>query len=419
MKFLLSLTEIHLARFMKTKILAVKFLFTTFVFSNLYAQTVTIPDPEFVIYLQANYPACMTGDQLETSCPDIINATEIYLPNTVTDLFGIQFFLNASLLETNGAVTNIIDFPPSLGTLNIANATLSVLPDFPPTLINLYVANMSQLISLPALPPGMGNLIINDCSALEEIPDLSGGMIFASIMNCPQIDSIPALPANMTTFEISNSPLVDEIPSLPPNLGELFVEFLPLVNSIPDLPPSLFEFWCVSNDLYTLPDFHEGLQYAVFYGNPNLKCLPVLPQSLLPDVFSGMEINLTQTQITCLPNIPPALDPTGLEICLDNDLINNPNACDAYAGMIEINSETISVYPNPSESIVYFALPEIESSETITIEIISITGEKIIETTQSNLEINQVNLQDFTEGIYILKVSTADANYVQRISKCN
>ena len=50
-----------------------------FLFLNTYvkAQWVTIPDANFVAYLQQNFPACMNGNLMDTTCNDIVTATAV------------------------------------------------------------------------------------------------------------------------------------------------------------------------------------------------------------------------------------------------------------------------------------------------------------------------------------------------------
>ena len=40
------------------------------------AQFVTIPDANFVAYLQANYPSCMSGSLMDTTCTSITSTNK-------------------------------------------------------------------------------------------------------------------------------------------------------------------------------------------------------------------------------------------------------------------------------------------------------------------------------------------------------
>ena len=48
-----------------------------------YAQYVPIPDYNFNVFLQTNYPMCMNNFQLDTTCPQITNATSLILSNLI------------------------------------------------------------------------------------------------------------------------------------------------------------------------------------------------------------------------------------------------------------------------------------------------------------------------------------------------
>ena len=60
------------------------------------AQYVTIPDPNFVTWLNANgYSSCMNGNMMDTTCGAMLNATSVYCNNNgISDLSGIQYFDN-------------------------------------------------------------------------------------------------------------------------------------------------------------------------------------------------------------------------------------------------------------------------------------------------------------------------------------
>src|ERR1035437_1466492 len=77
------------------------FMFVFIGLSNLKTQYVTINDPNFVTWLQGNYPNCMNGNQMDTTCADIINATSLSLVSNgyISDLTGIQYFINATYLD--------------------------------------------------------------------------------------------------------------------------------------------------------------------------------------------------------------------------------------------------------------------------------------------------------------------------------
>jgi hypothetical protein len=65
------------------------------------AQYVTIPDSNFVTWMQTHgYASCMIGNQLDTTCPAVVNATAVKcIGEEINDLAGIQYFDNLDSLN--------------------------------------------------------------------------------------------------------------------------------------------------------------------------------------------------------------------------------------------------------------------------------------------------------------------------------
>lgn len=59
------------------------------------AQFVTISDPAFANRLQQLFTSCMNGNQLDTSCTQVINASVLNVSGSnISNLEGIQYFDN-------------------------------------------------------------------------------------------------------------------------------------------------------------------------------------------------------------------------------------------------------------------------------------------------------------------------------------
>ena len=109
-----------------------KKIFTTFliVFSSAFlcnAQWVTIPDPNFVSWLQTNYPSCMNGNLMDTTCSGIVNTIDIDCSGqNISDLTGIQYFNNISnLFCQNNNLTSLPTLPENLYYLECYNNLLT------------------------------------------------------------------------------------------------------------------------------------------------------------------------------------------------------------------------------------------------------------------------------------------------------
>ena len=88
---------------MKAKIIIICFvMLNLFQQKEMKGQWVTIPDANFVAYLQANFPSCMNGNLMDTTCAGIIYETDMWYPNGVADLTGIQYFDSLKYLAIGG-----------------------------------------------------------------------------------------------------------------------------------------------------------------------------------------------------------------------------------------------------------------------------------------------------------------------------
>ena len=61
---------------------------------------VTLPDPEFVSWLNSNgFSGCMNGNQLDITCSTVLNTTILHIQSTnITDLTGLEYFTNVTEL---------------------------------------------------------------------------------------------------------------------------------------------------------------------------------------------------------------------------------------------------------------------------------------------------------------------------------
>lgn len=186
---------------------------------------VTIPDPNFVTFLQTNYPTCMSGNSLNTTC-NLINTT--YSINVsglgITDLTGLQYFSNLSSLNcannaltqlpplpaylqtlvcNNNSISAIQAFPFMCGYINCSNNLLGYLPPLPTTptpALNLYCGN-NNITCFPSFPNIMTStldLLPNPAICLPNyVPNAMNATLLAmpicsvgNIYNCPGSNAI-------------------------------------------------------------------------------------------------------------------------------------------------------------------------------------------------------------------------------------
>lgn len=123
------------------------------------AQTITIPDANFVSWLQTNYPTCMNGNIMTTNCASIQNATLVSVSNkSISDLTGIEYFINLDQFYCdNNLLTTLPTLPNTVKRISCSHNQLTSLPSLPNLLQNLSCYN-NLLTSLPALPSSLMGL---------------------------------------------------------------------------------------------------------------------------------------------------------------------------------------------------------------------------------------------------------------------
>ncbi len=323
---------------MKTFFVKKVFLFSFFIFSFSFskAQWVTIPDANFVAWLQVYYPSCMNGNLMDTTCSGIVNATTVTgLNYNVSDLTGIQYFDNLHFLNcSNLNISSLPPLPVFLDTLRCELNNIISLPNLPLTLtyldcgsnqltnlpslsnsLNYLFCGSNQIVSLPPLPTSLqylyceGNLLTIltalpsglihlqcEVNQLSDLPTLPASLDYLDC-HSNQITTLPFLPNTITSLSCNHNLLIS-LPTLPNSLTFLdcnynsisSLPFLPnaitqiqcaynQLTSLPNLPASLFVFGCAFNQLLSLPSFPSSL-YMLDCRNNQLTGLPALPDSM-------------------------------------------------------------------------------------------------------------------------------------------
>ncbi len=305
-------------------------------FTTTRAQYVTIPDTAFVSWLQQNYPTCMNGNQMDTTCAGIARAFLVNVGSkNISNLYGVQFFDSLTYLDCSrnllsslpplpsklkqliafeNTLTTLPPIPDSLATLRVNNNRLTNLPALPitltfmecganqitslpamPALLKTLTCSNNQLTTLPVLPDSLNRLecSYNSISALPSLPSVLVNLIVShnpltvlpalpstlQMLHMDQcyITSISALPPVLRTL-ICNDNLLTSLPTLPLSLKSFTCDYNQLT-SLPSLPAGLNRLLCRYNLLTTLPSLPDSLFFLWCRGN-NLSSLPTLPDSL-------------------------------------------------------------------------------------------------------------------------------------------
>ncbi len=343
------------------------------------AQWVTIPDAHFVAYLQANFPGCMNGNQMDTTCAAITGATAVTcISDSIADLTGIQYFDNLLNLDCE---------------INL----LSTLPNLPNTLIFLD-CNMNQITILPSLPSTISGFSCFQ-NNLTTLPPLPNSLTHLSCGE-NQLTSLPTLPSLLNNLECAYNNL-SGLPALP-NFLQIMGCDHNLLDSLPALPDTLNSLTCAFNNLTSLPTLPRCLKVFICAVN-NISCFPEFPDSL--NFSPSGYVNIYNNPFHCLPNYVSGMDSLTLlyPLCMTGDTINNPDGCGVSNGIdkLVLEKEEFKIYPNPFsfEATISFG----EEQRNTTIKIIDVIGEEIktLNFSGKQLIIEKGNIK---EGIYFVQV---------------
>lgn len=315
------------------------------------AQTVVIPDANFVTYLQSTVPSAMSGNLLDTTNVLVTTTTHSIIANnlSISNIYGLQFFKSLTYLECNNNLLTVLPkLSPVLNALHINYNSLTSLPALPNTLTFLD-CSVNQLINLPTLSNSLLNLQcnFNNLIVLQSLPSS------LNVLSCfrNHLITLPILPNTITYLDCSSNSLTS-LPILPTSLTFLNCS-VNQISSAPVLPVLLYSFRCNYNQLISLPSLPLTIKYLGCEHN-QLTNLPMLPDSMIQLVCNDNNINcfppfpinirkfpnwfnISNNPYTCLPNYIPAMSATSLATPLCNVEDNCPVATDAPSGMLVPN----------------------------------------------------------------------------------
>lgn len=181
-----------------SKALASVVLFLLLTCNMVKAQYVTIPDANFVAYLQTWFPSAMNGNQMDTTDNSIVTAPGIDVSNlNIYNLNGVQYFdAMYSLKVSHNPFISWPTLPSNLLVLYVDNCGLTSLGALPSGLLALH-CDTNNLSSLPPLPPLLNYLTCRDnsISCLPELPDSVATLLASSNPGLTCIPNIPAAPS--------------------------------------------------------------------------------------------------------------------------------------------------------------------------------------------------------------------------------
>ena len=364
-------------------------LFSLLLFAGITSksQTINIPDAGFVSFLQYTYPTCMSGSLMDTTCADIVNETNLSIPDSynIVDVFGVQFFDNLDTLDLHyHPLASLPQMPMDLLYLNIAYCNVSSIVNFPASLLHIQMTS-NNLTSIPVLPAGlkeyyrgvMPNLPIEvslpttletynvqQCNILA-LPPLPAGLKSLSIGSNYGI-TIPILPTGLETLGIDHLNLTalpvipntltylwathnnfTSLTAFPPILDKLYLNYCPTLTTIQNLPNTLQQFYANDCNISSI-DYLPNSIYVMHLHNNNLNSIPNIPNS-------ATLIKLQNNNLTALPPLPA--------VVYNLELANNSIYCVPYLpttiSTISLSGNNFTCLPNilPAMSATYQAFP--------------------------------------------------------------
>ncbi len=324
-----------------------------------FGQYVTIPDAQFAAFLQQQYPMCMIGNQMDTTCPNIVfeNALTLSIGSGApVDISGIRHFVQLFSLNINSTNIEVLDelppnlevlelsftdtdtitsfpvtlkqfsssvndlrdmaiLPPNLESLLISFSSMTEIPSFPPSLESVLLPINTQLVSIPSPPPSLKYMDLWGCQSLV-VPLLVSSNLEELGLRDMGLDSLISLPNSLRVLEAEENNLT-AITTLPDSLRWLIVtdnlllssitnlpgklDFLNAANcnlsALPVLPNSVRSVLASNNNIEVVPNLSNSLTSLKLYNNPLLDSLPPLPNSLL-------ELDIRNCAFTSLPALP-------------------------------------------------------------------------------------------------------------------
>jgi uncharacterized repeat protein (TIGR01451 family) len=342
----------------KMTLLSIAILLLTTFGNRSSAQTVIIPDPNFVTFLQNNFSSCMNGNQLNFTCPEVVNTT--YLDCSIKgihDLTGIEYFFNLDTLDCSyNNLTNLPVLPATVSYLFCQENDLVAIDSFPleakrvdcrnnqitslgtfPSYLESFDASGNLITTLPALPASLQILRLtqNNISTLPALPssleELSVGY--------NQITALPALPAGLQSLSCPNNPGITTLSTLPASLKGLAAENTSL-NSLPLLPGQMQTLSVYNTNLSQLPNPLPISLKNLSFGNPGFNVPPVFPSALLT-------LSIYSTDLITLPPIPSSV--YILDIRYNNSLSTIPQLPQGLFNFYCLGNDSVySLPPIPS-----------------------------------------------------------------------
>ncbi|CAA0189172.1 InlB B-repeat-containing protein [Tenacibaculum maritimum] len=280
---------------------------------------------------------------------------ELYVDNNQITNLDTSNALNLIKLAVNSNQISTIDLSKNLNLkdFSCSNNQLTELSTIHNKNLEWLLCKNNQLTNLDL--SGMRNLIVADCSN-NQIADLT-------IFNTPKLKDLSCAYNQLNSLDLSKIPSLDRLDCNDNKISELDFSSNKNLTSVA----------CSNNLLVKLNiknGHNENINYVSIWGNSDLACIQVDDENAIPNSWHKDAIAQYSTN------------------------------CNATAGIDDVFTSKLSIYPNPVNGILRILSPyqDIEN-----VRIFNMVGQKILQTDQLT-----INCNELSKGVYIVKIKSTD-----------
>lgn len=383
---------------MKRIVLIVFIAFVT----NAKAQTwVTIPDANFVTYLQGLIPAAMNGNQMNTSSTLVTTTTHTIAVGSgsgIINLFGVQYFTSLTDLECySGSLTTLPALPNSLQYLSCPNNVLTTLPALPNSLIVLQ-CYYNSLTSLPALPNSLADLECQD-NNITCFPTFPNSINFLGIDPNPY-NCLPNYINWMDSAQLA-TPLCTTANT---NSCTVASSCAPAARFTLNQDPAP-QTW----DVY--PSYSANATSVRWYWGDGSSTIGLNPSHTY---------SVVGTYTICVASYSTCGD-SSVYCQKDSNVVQVNVKTRATTGInqLGIKDEELRIYPNPTSAVLNVEGLMLNANSTLVISDMLGNTVKQIKVQNSGVPSGsfRIAVSDLSEGVYFLRVETNDGAVIKKIIK--
>lgn len=104
---------------------------------------------------------------------------------------------------------------------------------------------------------------------------------------------------------------------------------------------------------------------------------------------------------------------------MDNMVAVQPSETDVpmFFSPVHEKNQTVKIYPNPTSGEFYLSLSNFPESEKVSVQIINLTGSKMLDKFVSSNEIHRFSIMEMPVGIYFIKVTGGSTTNIEKLIK--